>query len=354
MTFENFHDFPRNMTDAAAPLLVSIYGLFLPFSRIRIPDFLHYPGPPDAQYGFGEITGSVGILTLLTFSLAIIVCIFLIKKGSKINTLKRPAIIGILLILAVFLAVGNISDFSPYGLIKHIPIISDMRVSTRWYIWADLLILIFIGLVSKLVKRISFEYFMITILLLASCLELFFLNIGYQSQVLTYEPIKSSYRKDLPFNQQTYFGSVQNPDFNLSQSEKSVPKFYHEYNSMLLNMGVLYANDSFVQIALANKTSPRCGLDIGCSFIMSKNAKVIFWSPNKIILERIDTKNIILNANESNYMLINGKRSDIKISEPFRSFIIKDKGAIITIEMAPSMLNLINNVAKPKPSSDYN
>jgi len=76
--------------------------------------------------------------------------------------------------------------------------------------------------------------------------------------------------------------------------------------------------------------------------IVSKNAKIVSWSPNKIILERLGEGPIELNVNPGNYWKINGKRIfyNMKVTEPYSSFIINDNSKIITCEIEPSFFLL--------------
>jgi len=178
-------------------------------------------------------------------------------------------------------------------------------------------------------------------------LELLCINVGYQAHVLRHPavaPSKTSYR--YAFTQTAYFGSETTlPDGSKLPPSYSVPRFYREYDATLYNQGVLFANDALVQLganAKYHSGHPTCPVEAGCSFIRTHNAKLVYWSPNKIVLQRTGSGGIALNMNNSDYYVINGKRnSSLRVTEPYKDFIIHDPSKVITLSVDPSLVNAL-------------
>ena len=351
--FENNHDFPRNIIDTTPPLFVSIYGLISPYPIARFTSVIKHPLPPFAPHGFHEISATIGIFAIFSGIISLLFCVFCFWQKKRIIDVVHIKLIFLFMITCLLLGLGNFTRLAPYNILKHLPILSDMRVPSRWFIWVNLAFLIFIGLVTKIPKKRDFAYISIVTLLSLGVVELFVLNVGYQSKILVHQPASVKFHKHSDFNQQSYFGSINKTSTGLYIPDSDKPQPYREYDSTMFNLGVLYANDSFVQIHLAKIKSYRCGIDKDCNLVLTKNAKIISWSPNEITLKRTGNGEIKLNMNESNYITINGKRKSIKTAEPFEEFVINDSSEIIKIKFNPSAKEAMRALTSPKPSSDY-
>lgn len=341
-TIQNVHDFPRLVIDPAASKLASLLGLIMPFSNAHHLKFLSYFGQPQAPYGFGEMTGTIGIFaSLAAFISFLFVCYKTYGNRKELVQFKVPLIVLAIGILCMAIGFGSINRFAPYSLLKHLPIFSDMRVPSRWFLWFDLTALIFIGLIVKKVPRKSFAQMLIVTFLFLGVVEMFTLNLGYQNKTLGHNIIKptksfSSYT----FAQTSHFGETLKlaGGGTLPRNDGDLPTFYREYEATTFNEGVLQANDALVD--LNTKYSPRCGWEKGCGLVLSKNAKVTYWSPNKIVLTRTAPGNLNLNFNASNYFVVNGKRlTGVRVAEPYTKFNLNvpDTTKTVTIEVKPSL-----------------
>lgn len=108
------------------------------------------------------------------------------------------------------------------------------------------------------------------------------------------------------------------------------------YQSILSNYGSIPGYEAL--ITRSGIGSLRCTV-AGCPPLVSSNAKVTYWSPNTIKLQRLAPGPISLNLNPSSYWLVNGKRlfPYDKVAEPDKPFVITDPSATIVLQMRPSL-----------------
>lgn len=363
-TYQNMHEFPRDNIDYVPSKLSVILGLILPYSKQHNLSFLQYPQHPAAPHGFGEASVTVGVFCLVALFIGIVFLIYKYLSSNKASLSFFRSFSIPLLLLVVMLVIGSIAfgaqyPLAPYTLLHKLPIISDMRLSTRWFIFLTIGLLAFIGVILKYLPKTSFAKFLIITFLVLSIAENFILNLGYQDKVFDWTPNTYSKNiKDLQFGQTSYFGKVAIlPQSNIIiPHDIGMPGENREYEATTYNLGVLYANDSFVQIQLANKQSPLCSLDKNCPLIQSKNAEITDWTPNKFTLHRTSPGPIELNINPSTYQFINGKKNMTieRVAEPFKRFVITDPANIITITTSPSFKDALKAPFEKIPSTYHN
>lgn len=363
LTYENVYDFPRVVLDNPPRFTAAILGPLLPLSLSHPYHFLNYPQAPALQYGYVEATTTIGASALIAAFVGILYIVFQFYKdaGLHIKSLKKfvPALILLSLAALCFvLAFGAFAPWAPYNLLKHLPVFSQMRVSTRWFLFFDLGLLVFIGLVVMQAGKKSFLRFVVYTLITIGVLEMFTMNVGYQANLFSYNPVIAPKPiTSYPFEQTSYFGQTrQLPGGGTIPNDGNMPALYREYEATTYNLGILYANDSLVQLALDprhNPGHPTCPWEEGCHFVRSNNAVVTMWSPNEIKLKRTGPGPILLNMNNSNYFVINGNRNTrIKVAEPFTDFVVANSDATkdIDIRVEPSILTVFKKVVRKAES----
>lgn len=322
-SFSYIKEYPRGFSfpETTIGIPKAIYAIFGPFRQL-----VNTPNVP--LWGWGEISTYIGLAT----GVAAIICafaLFITQKNkheqNKIKPVISPLLILILGLLFFVLGLGQfIGNLSPYIVLKHLPIFADMRVSTRWLTWAAIMVLLFIA-----VYRGTKFRKIINLLLLFSVLELFIVNQPYLAKTYVIDP--ASYKQQSTIDQQELFDTKRagvTYDENLTATTKS-------------NIGQIIAGDALIDTRWGppyGVSTIRCDSDLNiCPFVITKNADVTYWSPNKISLKRTGPGPIKLNMNPGKYWLINNKYefSSMRIVEPGKDFIINDSSQNIDLQIAP-------------------
>jgi hypothetical protein len=298
-------DFPReSLTEVPITLSTTLRSFIFPFQ--------HLYDQSGIGWGWWEVASYVGIPILILFFTASVWSIFEIYKRKSFLL----AIIVALTFFTFLIGLGAFHPYAPYSLISKIPPFTYMHLSTRWFGWTFLGILLTIALFPK--------YHKATIIILCiGVIELFIVNFPLMN-IFT-EKVSTIYTSH-DFQQYENFPSV-------------IPGSYSNmFFTIKNNYGEIWGYEPMLGYNRDRPTN-RCGINKGCSFV-SPNAKVISWSPNKIVLERIGNGSIEVNMNPSSYWVINGKRmEDIKrVIEPTKDMIIDTEEKNIIIEAKPLFL----------------
>lgn len=338
LTLENVSDFPRLLSDPAATVMQSFMSLVLPYSTAHPFSFIAYPSVP---FGWGEQTATVGIFVLIAALLSVFFYVYDWRSAKRFKTsyLRWGAITIVWATAFLLIGLGSFAEWAPWNILRNIPPFSYTRVSPRWFLWVVLAILVFVGLTIKRQPRNSAYRFTLIGLLGLGVIELFVMNFGYQHKLFKHDLIKPQQSTNsFVFEQQSEFGeSLQLPgNKGTLEDDGSMPVFYRELEATMFNIGTLQANDSLID--LNTKPTPRCSWARGCGLVLSGNARVVSWSPAKVVLSRTGPGDIKLNMNNSNYFVINGVRDNsVNVAEPYKDFVIKNNDKTITIQVDPAL-----------------
>jgi putative flippase GtrA len=317
--------FPRPESPTNEPYTGVITGLHAIWGINQYTD----PARLPSGYGWTEASAYIGIGTLICIIIVLSVCAFeLINKRKAPFSYSLVLLVG-LVISFFILGMGNFASYSPYHLLSALPVFNNMRVATRWLVWASLFILFIIAAFNN--NRFKKT---INIVLLLTVVELFvtgsrfvgsayFLNIQhYRSSTAVFQQ-EFHYRIPRPvYAHDTSFLEEYPYDENLVETTEN-------------NLGQVIAGDSLVDTRQPNSTW-RCGQNEGnCPFI-SSNAKVMYWSPNKIIINRLAPGSINIDINPGRGWRVNGQYTFLqdKVTDPLGPFTINNPSNTITLDLA--------------------
>lgn len=339
-------DFPRAFVDLPNHPITAIKSFLIP---VAVNDSRFYDNiiwPENINYGWGEHSVFIGYILSGILLILILYCLYLFirycysYKLNVTNAYKQHQMLfvafglSLLFVLFIIISLGNFSPFSPYGLLQHLPAYSGMRVSSRWLIWAVLFGLIFVGVMTQLVKSPRIRS-ILTILVILGAGEVYL--VGMANDKFFYRPLVFR-SENATFEQFEDFDRYNPPkDFNTYKTRSDYDRRFeiYSYEATLNNLGQARGYEPLVDTYYA--PTMRCGIVQKCSFIKTNNAKLIYWSPNKIVLHRTAKGSIELNMNPSNYWLVNGKPAfpTARTVEVLQPFIITDSSNTITLSVKP-------------------
>lgn len=310
-------EFPRQLivNETSIGFIKALFAIFGPFRQ-----FNHAPAIPlwswmEASAYIGAATGIVALICSY---------LFIKQRINKIYTIN-PLILLFSAIVFFVLGLGVfIGPLSPFFILKHLPVFADMRVATRWLAWCSLFILMFIAVNTSKKYRKA-----INVLLFCSVIELFIFNQPYLAKPYIINP--TIYKTGDVINQQASFDNKREGvpyDENLTATTSS-------------NIGQVIAGDSLVFTLMPppiGMNTIRCDSDKpGCPFVLTKNADIVYWSPNKISLKRTASGPIKLNTNPGRYWLVNDRYAflNYRAAEPDKEFIIHDSNEDIELRVMP-------------------
>jgi hypothetical protein len=252
-----------------------------------------------------EVGAYIGVFT----SLAALLCVvgYATRKKNKDSIRMRRLslfVIGLGILFFLFGLGIFAGKLSPYSLLHHLPVFSGMRVATRWLVWTSLMVILFVALYDKTHFRK-----LINICLGISVIELFV--IGSPQLASPYIITPAIYQSSSVLNEQVHYDVKRYGipyDENLTATTRS-------------NIGQVIAGDSLLdtrQGPPVGISTIRCDSDNSCPFVLTNNATVSSWSPNKITLKRIAPGPIKLNMNPGKYWLVNDEYvfAGMRLAEP--------------------------------------
>lgn len=320
-TFQYLSDYPRltiNPETTVGPLK-GLFAMFGPFRQFG-------PNTPSMPlWGWLEASAYIGFCTGIV---ALIVGWLYFKNRHSHNKLfsYSPFIILTLVIIFFILGLGDIlGKYSPFLMLKQLPILSSMRVATRWFAWSSVFVLVFISTYKGTRYRK-----IINILLLVSVIELFVYSRPQISKPYVLETNDYSQKNKILEQKRHY-----------NDKRYGIPYDENLTEATRLNYGQIIAGDSLIDTRFSPPVgieTLRCSIDEGCDFIISNNAKVTSWSPTKFTLERTSgIESIELNINPGSCWIVNNRYLFLKskVTEPGAKFIIKDRSNTLDVECIP-------------------
>lgn len=299
--------FPRDIDTSASNSLALIFSsVFQPYyTTVPLSNY-------SLLYGWHEYYAYTGLLLIILILIILYRQIFYKKERYVYSNLCF--FVGA---IALLISMGPFSSWSPYMILSRMPILKNMSVPSRWVGWAVLFLLIGILLSKAKIK------FFNTILLII-VIELFLINrlLFFHDAVKFIPPVSRA-----KFDTFT--------DYEKNDSNRF-------YKSTLANLSEVHGYEPIIGYQYDQRPTKRIGSNLGGKLI-SDNAEIVSFTPNKIVIKRLSEGNIILNINPSNYWRVNGKQifrayRAVEINEVFE---IDDPSETIVCEVKPSYSLLI-------------
>lgn len=310
------HDFPRPGNAFPEPYF-GVKNTFLAlFGPLQYGS--HAPVPPI--WSWMEASYSIGTPTLLALILLFIWSLRKIKKLDKIYSYS-PWVLTVIILLFVLLAQGRFAVYAPFSLLQKLPVLDSMRVAMRWLLPSSFVLLLLIGAYRAPQFRKS-----LNLLLSLSVIQLFVTGMLFTTTAFTLTQQPYTRSKQAPFEQQISWDANRVIyDENLLGGTEN-------------NYGQVIAADSLVDTRAPGSTV-RCDVDEGCSFVLTHNARVTYWSPNLIRLERTGKGPIQLNMNPGDGWTINSRYAfkNLKVTDPTGTFTISYPDSTFILRYAPRL-----------------
>lgn len=288
LTFSYLHDNGPNRANSPENFFGIIDGLkslFMPFGTYNTP---------HATYGPFEASNYIGLFTGLVLLSVVVLRLGARVKKSKTKTGQEEHLSHTLLIVFSLICIGAFVvglGGKTLSLIQHLPVFSSMRVSTRYFAISAFCIIVILGILATGARSSKARLFIIACLLVS--LAQVFLSDSKQASIawqnnshLDY----SSFSKIAPY-------SSAHPPRSERLNDTDIKAGNYALSSATVNNQVQIITDNALLETRAIG-SDLCDEDTpNCSFILSSNAKVKYWSPNHIKILRTHPGEIVLNVN---------------------------------------------------------
>jgi hypothetical protein len=282
---------------------------------------------PKTVWGWGEYSMYVGMGTGIAFLIALIGTVKNWRKLRDKTFVSSPFILaGIILVglFALTLAPGDFSAISPFHLLHELPGFAQTRVSARWMIFLMFAILSFLASWKRNQRLINF-------FLMLAVIELF----------VSFGPPRVTGKTASPLPLPNFAPTFTTYDNGQEHLDSNVIPMHSYLYTTAGNIGQVYADDSLVDTLHGTAPTIRCGQNVNpaCDLVLTDNADVTYWSPNKIVLTRTAPGRIELNMNVESGWRINDVYPFATIAklDPTTPFALTDTSSTYTLEYAPKL-----------------
>lgn len=265
-------------------------------------------------YTWEEYGNYFGIITLVLFA-----CLLILNCRRIREMPARQWVLLGAIFLAFVLTLGAAFPHAPYSALHELPFFRQMRVPSRWIGWFSFGVILYLAWLPR--KPVI--YFLLAL----SAIDVAIVNYPALNSPQT--PYQAPARH-AEFQQYTGYDYHPNKStYRLLKATQANRGEVYGYEPILLFSGA-------IQPEFAGMTD-RCGINQGCHFVLTGNAKVVYWSPLKVLLQRTGNGPIKLNMNPGKNWFINGKEvfARERILELKKPFLITDPAPQIEVTYKP-------------------
>lgn len=295
----------------------ALKALFAPFGSYLTP---------GATYGPFEATSYIGAFTGLALFFAGVFTVWLGIKKRKSPVVTNSYFVAFSLIGVVSFAIGL--GGKPFQLIQHLPIFSMMRVSTRYFLVTALCVLLVVSLFSSYIK-IRSALLIVSALLAVAVVQVAASNIhwarsSWNPKYLDTTSMKTDsaalQRTTPPEPVRLWYAEPSKAEYALTKST-----LYHKTQIL---------TDNALSPTIAFGTARCNSTEKNCKFVLTNNAKVVQWSPNKLLLQRTAHGIIELNATPGSGWRINetSAYAGMPPAAALERFVINDPSKKIVVD----------------------
>lgn len=222
-----------------------------------------------------------------------------------------------------------------YAHVRELPVLSSMRVSTRYFFITSFSLLVVLSILAvhaiktnQLGKRTGV---IIPAILLVACVQVFYTDYKLQHSAWINNPHLVTLRDTAqphhpPVSEKLWRANSENHYYALTEATFS-------------NKTQAIADNALVDTR--SLPTQRCDEDEEkCGLVLSGNAKVIKWSPNRFTVVRTSPGEIKLNINQASHWKVNGQYvfKNQKIVNSDSTFTIPDGPSFrYTVEYGPAV-----------------
>ena len=325
LSLEYLHDNSEARTTRYENFIGFINGLkslFIPYDKLSIDS-------TTLVFGTFETSNYIGLFTgILLVFLCLMLLVAFFFRNIKIFYIpkKQKHLLLTLLIIAIISFVLGLGG-QPFDLLRELPVFSSTRVSTRWFFITAFCLIVIIAILSSCVSKYNkykiynIKINIINVILITALIEV--VLFSYNLQITTWKNNPNLLNVEnnnigigATIKQDKYWGNSGHPPKN---------NYFFLTEATINNVGQIIADNALVDTRI--EPTKRCDVDeAGCNYIMSDNANVNYWSPNKIYLTRTAPGDIQVNMNPGAHWSVNGQYIFAKelTVNPENNFIIKD------------------------------
>lgn len=326
LTLHYLHDNAPDRTQAWENFIGigdGLRALFSPFGSYTMP---------SATYGPFEASNHIGILTGIVIVTATILVIKQVRKSDKplkSYAAQQKVFFTISTVLLTTFVVGLGGQLFHY--LQLFPIFSSMRVSTRYLLITALMLLLIIGFVVSRIRNKTVRVSLASLLIIST------IHVGATSFTqVSAEWVGNRHHDTTSFSNGGSFPVVTPPKSEKLWNADNKKGNYRLTAATREHRAQLITDTALLETRAIGTL--RCDEDDkGCKYVLSNNANVIYWSPNKIILKRTSGGSIVLNSNPASGWAANGvpifNHLDIVTSK--KSFTLQDEAVQTTLMYLP-------------------
>jgi hypothetical protein len=304
--YENFIGIPEG-----------IKSIFLPYGS--------FVSSPALTYGHFEASNYIGTVTGLLFIL-LLIAVLIRHHRVKVEARGRAKDVSILIIF-IFITLASFTiglGGEVYALIRELPVMSSMRVSTRYFFITSSAIIVLLGLLANYAvkQKVIGKHTNIAVYVCLSLACVHVLTSTYKLQYTAW--VNNKYLTSNSLNT-----STKKPPFSeVLWHVDTASHYYALTESTMQNKAQVIADNALVDTR--SLPTQRCDEDqSGCKFILSNNARVTSWSPTFITLIRTGPGAIKINMNQASHWKVNDTYlfANQKVVNSDSTFAIPDSSA---------------------------